>query len=97
MKPVPESIKKLIRAERIAFSKKARSVLFSGILTLDDLICSILNGSVVKREKDEMKRAKFKYTIIGPALSGSPVYSCGKIVKDEREKEYFIITFHKAR
>jgi len=97
MKLVPESIKKLVRAERIAFSKKARSVLFSGILTLDDLICSVLNGSVVKREKDETGRAKLKYTIIGPALSGRSVYSCGKIVRDEREKEYFIITFHEAR
>ena len=97
MRAVPESIKKLIRAERIAFSKKARSVLFSGILSLDDLICSILNGSVVKRERDELKRAKFKYTIIGPALSGKLVYSCGKIVKDEREKEYFVITFHEVR
>ena len=45
----------------------------------------------------EMGRAKFKYTIIGPDLSGRPVYSCGKMVKDEWEKEYFIITFHEAR
>lgn len=97
MRQVPESIKKLIRAESIAFSKKARRVLFSGILTLDDVICSILNGSVVKRERNETKKARFKYTIIGPALSGRPVYSCGKIVKDEREEEYFIITFHEAR
>ena len=67
MRPVPESIKKLIRTEKIAFSRKARSVLFSGILTMDDLICSILNGSVIKRERDETRRAKFKYTIIGPA------------------------------
>lgn len=55
MKQVPESIKKLVSSENIIFSKKAQSILFSVILTLDDLICSILNGSVVMKqgEKDE--------------------------------------------
>jgi hypothetical protein len=97
MNPVPRSIIQLIRNEQISFSQKAQGVLYSGQLTLDDLISSILNGSVAKRERDETGRSRFKYTIIGPTLSGKFAYSCGKIVKYGNETEYFIITFHEAR
>ncbi len=97
MKPVPNSIIKLVRREKIAFSQKAQRVLFSGELTLDDLICSILNGCVLKKERDETRKSRFKYTIIGPTLSGKSAYSCGKIVTYGKETEYFIITLHEAR
>lgn len=97
MNPVPRSITKLVRNEKIAFSRKAQDTLFSGQLTLDDLIGSILNGWVVKKERDETRKSKFKYTIVGPTLSGKPAYSCGKIVKYGAETQYFIITFHEAR
>ena len=97
MNPVPRSIIKLVRNEKIAFSRKAQDVLFSGRLTLDDLMSSILNGSVIKKERDETRKSRFKYTIVGPTLSGRLTYSCGKIIKYGTETQYFIITFHEAR
>ncbi|MBU1752851.1 hypothetical protein KKG56_03190, partial [bacterium] len=38
----------------------------------------------------------YKYTIIGSAISGKSIYSCGKIV-ELLDKNYFIITFHETR
>lgn len=64
--------------------------------SLEDLRHSIINGEVVKKEKDEKKAARYKYTIIGQAISGRPIYSTGKIITVDKKK-YFIITFHDVR
>lgn len=94
MKPVPTSIKQLVQQELLAFSGKASEALRGGRFSLDDLIHSFLNGAVVKKERDETRRARYKYTITGSALDGCMVYSCGKIIDYEDGKRYFIITFH---
>ena len=96
MKPVPKSIHFLVKNFRILLSEKARHQLDTSPFDTDDLIESILLGSLMKKEKDETKRTKYKYTIIGPSRSGTSIYSCGKEV-NLGEKKYFIITFHKAR
>ena len=93
---VPKRILELVMAKRIAFSGKAQWQLATGFFDFDDLINSILNGAVTKKERDEKKQAKYKYTIIGPSLSGQPLYSCGKII-GKTQKVYLVITFHKAR
>lgn len=92
---VPDTIIRLVKADYLLVSEKTRSQLKTGPFCLDDLIHSILHGKVVKKERDEQKKARYKYTIIGPAMSGRLLYSCGKIVQ-QREKMYFVITFHKA-
>lgn len=96
MKPVPKTVLQLIRQEQILFSKKAWSQIVNGMFSLDDLIHSIINGKLVKKEKDELEQASYKYVIIGPALSGTPLYSCGKIIT-HGENNYFVITFHEVR
>ena len=96
MKPVPKTVLQLIRQERILFSKKAWSQILNGMFTLDDLIYSIIHGVLIKKEKDELEQSSYKYIIIGPALSGTPIYSCGKIITHE-EKSYFVITFHEVK
>lgn len=57
---------------------------------------AIIYGKLIKKERDETGVAKYKYTIIGPALDGDPLYCCGKIRKRRSGEEYFIITFHGA-
>ena len=96
MKAVPNRIKDLIKQHRIIFSGKARDQLTTGRFDTADLLNSIWHGHVIKKEKDEQKRAQYKYTSVGPACCGEPLYSCGKMVT-LLEKTYFIITFHETR
>jgi hypothetical protein len=93
---VPDRIRKLVMARQVGLSGKAQWQLATGPYDLDDLINSILSGVVAKKERDEKKQAKYKYTIIGPSLSGDPLYSCGKIMGGSH-KIYFVITFHQAK
>jgi len=93
---VPDRILELVTARQVAFSKKAEWQLATGPFELDDLINAILHGTVTKKERDEKKQAKYKYTIIGPSLSGRLLYSCGKILSTPK-RLYFVMTFHKAR
>ena len=93
MAPVPKQIVSLVEHHQILLSKKARHQLDIGKIDTDDLTHSILYGKVVKKERDERKESKYKYTIIGPSHSGTSVYSCGKIIK-LLKRTYFIITSH---
>jgi hypothetical protein len=83
-------------ARRLLFSAKAQQQLDTGRYSIEDSVHSILYGKVHKKERDELKEARYTYTIIGPSLGGQAVYSCGKIVKRERTY-YFILTFHGSR
>ena len=96
MNQVPEDIKKLVQAEKIILSKKSKEFVQYGFFTINDLIHSIFHGRVYKKERDELEQAKYKYTIVGPAISGELMYSCGKIIT-YNSKKYFIITFHEVR
>lgn len=94
MTPVPEKIQWLVTRGYIEFSEKGYRQLFAGPYDEDDVKNAILLGGVIKKERDETRVAKYKYTIIGPALNGAPLYCCGKIRKKDSGEEYFIITFH---
>ncbi len=96
MKEAPNQIISLVKDHQVLFSAKARHQLDTGIFDSDDLIHSVLDGEVIKKERDEKKISGYKYTIIGPSRSGVPIYSCGKIIS-LLEKAYFIITFHETR
>ena len=92
---IPINIIKLISRNKFGFSEKAYNQLFEGRYGLDDLKNSILYGRLIKRERDEIGIASYKYIIIGPSKSGDLIYSCGKIIY-RNEKKYFIITFHEV-
>jgi len=94
MTPVPEKILWLASRGFIEFSGKGYQPLFEGPFEEDDVKNAILLGKVRKKERDETKIAKYKYTIVGPALNGIPLYCCGKIRQNDFGEEYFIITFH---
>lgn len=93
MRNVPDQIIGLAKDHQVLFSAKARHQLDTGIFDTDDLMHSLLYGEVVKKEKDEQKTARCKYTITGPSRSGITIYSCGKII-NLLGKAYYIITFH---
>ena len=92
---VPDRIKKLIENDDVVFSWKAEILLESGQYEYEDFINSVLFGEVRKKEKDEKKQGKYKYTIIGPSLDGKMIYSCGKII-ERGDKCFYVITFHEA-
>jgi len=96
MRKAPKQILDLLKHHKILFSQKAQQQLDLGNFDTHDLLHSILHGKIIKKEKDEKKKAKYKYTIIGPSRTGYSIYSCGKIVK-LLEKTYFVITFHEVR
>lgn len=96
MKPVPESIRRLAAQGNVALSDKAERRLADDGFSFDDLLTSIIEGSVVKKEIDQTGVARYKYVIIGPSLSGRLVYSCGKVVSSNEGQEYFVITAHGA-
>lgn len=94
MTPVPEKILWLVSRGFIEFSGKGYQQLFDGPFEEDDVKHAILFGKVRKKERDETKVAKYKYTIVGPAQNGAPLYCCGKIRQNDFGEEYFINTFH---
>lgn len=96
MRDVPEQIINLVKQHRVIFSSKARHQLDVGIFDSDDLIHSVLYGKLVKKQRDEYRASRYKYTIVGPSCSGSSIYSCGKII-NLLQNTYFIITFHETR
>jgi len=96
MRNVPDQIVGLAKDHQILFSAKARHQIDTGIFNTDDLIHSMLYGEVVKKEIDERKAARYKYTIAGPSRLGITIYSCGKII-NLLGKAYYIITFHEMR
>jgi len=91
---VPEKILWLVARGLIEFSGKGYQQLFEGPYNRSDVQNAIAYGKLLKKERDETGAAKYKYTIIGPALSGDPLYCCGKIRQRRSGEEYFIITFH---
>jgi hypothetical protein len=76
---VPERIRRLVTEERLSFSEKAVLQLYHGPFNIEDLKHSILTGSLIKKERDELGIANFKYTIVGPAVSGVFIYCCGNV------------------
>lgn len=94
---VPGQIVDLVKEGKLVLSEKARTQAdLDPWLTTEDLENSIIHGTVLKKEKDERKEAKYKYTIAGPAINGALVYSCGKIVK-RGSQFYFVLTFRELR
>ncbi|MBI4870417.1 MAG: hypothetical protein HY814_02495 [Candidatus Riflebacteria bacterium] len=97
IRPVPELLKRLVLADRVALSAKTRLLIRTSSLRVEDVLHAILEGRLVKRERDELSKIRWKYTVIGPALGGRAVYCCGKVLEDEDGKMYFIITAHWAK
>src|SRR5258708_38738262 len=69
----------------------------SGELHVEDIRFALMTATAIdKRERDEEGEAVdgCKYTIIGRACGGLPIYTCGKIVERLDGRTYFLITAH---
>ncbi len=63
---------------------------------VEDIEDSILSGSIVKSERDEVGVSVDgkKYTILGQTRDGLSLYTVGKIVRDDEGELYFVITIY---
>ena len=98
-KDVPHLILELVRNEHWGFSAKVLQALEDYEFSDEDLKCCVCEGSVHKSEKDEQGDAVDgrKYTILGRAVSGYPLYVCGKIRCDDEGRFFFFITARRRR
>jgi hypothetical protein len=90
-------IRRFAERDELYCSSHALDSIQSGGLSLDDVRFALMTASVIfKRECDEEGDALdgYKYTIIGKAPGGLPIYTCGKIVEWVNGKTYFLITAH---
>lgn len=75
-------------------SGKVYGKIANGVFSSKDVVHSILNGRIVKKQNDEFKEAVDgkKYVICGPSPNGLALETAGKIVEFEDGIQYFIMT-----
>jgi hypothetical protein len=95
-------IKRAVLAGRYAFSEKARLEMEADELTELDVAESILNAMAiykkVRSESPRRARAKeYLYIIQSTNLTGLPIYTKGKLVKEiNQERYYFLVSSKRA-
>ncbi len=91
-------VRYLVADHRYLLSDKAFELLSDGYFELEDLECSIENGTLEKTECDELQDSlgNKKYIIIGPDTCGYLFYSVGKIQSLKGRRIYLVITAHHA-
>lgn len=95
-------IKRAILAGRYAFSEKARAEMEIDGITELDVAESLLNAVAIYkiiRSKSPYRRGKREnlYVIQSTNLEGLPIYSKGKLVKEQgQDFYYFLISSKKA-
>jgi hypothetical protein len=91
-------IRYLVANQRYMLRDKVLELLSDGYFELEDLECSIVNGTLEKTEEDELQDSvgNKKYIIIGPDKSGYLFYSVGKIQSFDGSRIYVVITAHHA-
>lgn len=95
-------IKRAILAGRYAFSEKARTEMEIDGITELDVAESLLNAVAIYkiiRSKSPYRRGKREnlYVIQSTNLEGLPIYSKGKLVKEQgQDFYYFLISSKKA-
>lgn len=91
-------VRHLVSSGHYLLSEKVLALLGDGYFDLEDLECSIINGTLEKTEYDELEQSigNKKYIIVGPDMAGYLFYSVGKIQKLEEGRIYLVITAHHA-
>jgi hypothetical protein len=81
----------------LLLSGHALTAVEGGELDVDDIQFALMTATEIsKRERDEFGGAVdgYKYTIVGKARGGLPIYTCGKIVEWLDGRTYFLISAH---
>ncbi len=95
-------IKRAVLAGRYAFGEKARVEMEADQLTELDVAESILNAVAIykkvrSRSVHRRHAAEYLYIIQSTNLSGLPIYTKGKLVKEaDQESYYFLISSKRA-
>ena len=91
-------IKALVSARQYQYSAKVHRLIEEGDLDLEDMERCILSASDIEKvEPDELGTAVdgCKYTILGLDTNGLSFYTCGKIIRNDEDRQlYFFITAH---
>jgi hypothetical protein len=92
-------IQVLVQKQQYELSSHVRDSLAEGDFDIEDIEYSILYGTIVIRQRDEIKVAidGKKYVIAGPTKSGLPFETVGKVIHGYEEQVYFIITAYQRR
>ncbi len=79
-------------------SGKVHGRIANGVFSRKDVVHSILNGRIIKKQKDELEEAVDgkKYVICGPSPNGLALETAGKIVEFEDGIKYFIMTGYRS-
>ena len=87
-------IRQLVRDECFHLTSHVYDKIATNDWEYDDVVESLLNGSISKAETDEIGDAidNKKYTILGRDCSGNFLETVGKIVEDEEGHQYLVIT-----
>ena len=94
------AIRKLIRADAWKILDHVYSEhIGQGQFDVDDVMYSIMNGCITKKQKDSVKAALdgYYYTINGPAQNGLGIESQGKIVDLGNGRLYLIFNAYKCK
>jgi hypothetical protein len=87
-------IRDLVRRERFHLSSHVYDKIATNYWEFDDVVESLLNGSIQKAEADELNVAVDgkKYTILGRDCYGHFIETVGKIIQGDDGHDYFVIT-----
>jgi hypothetical protein len=88
---IQDTIRSLVRDERLILRAHALDKLEENDWTFDELVQSILNGQILDAESDDHSVDHKKYTILGDGF-GCVIESVGKILSDEDGRQYVVIT-----
>lgn len=87
-------IRRLVEEERFQFAGHVYDKIATNYWTFEDVVESILTGAIQESQKDELGQAVDgkKYTIIGRDCWGNLIETVGKIVADDEQRLYLVIT-----
>lgn len=87
-------IRQLVEEDRFELASHVYDKIETNYWTFDDVVLSILSGTIREAQNDELDQAVDgkKYTIIGLDYTGNPIETVGKIVADDEQRLYLVIT-----
>lgn len=91
-------IQNLVWRKQYIMRGKVYGSIANGVFSREDVVRSILNGRIIKKQKDELKEAVdgMKYVICGPSPNGLAFETAGKIVEFKDGTKYVVITGYRS-
>jgi hypothetical protein len=90
-------IRYLVRIGNVEYTGEALEWIRIGLCDFEDIDNAILEGRLIKKERDKCSKDGKRYVIIGPDLAGYDLYCCGKVIETESGEMFLVITAHEHR